>query len=303
MARSLTQRAKRKTYSPPFKYDENGDLELIQGKDYLTPPVSSRVLLDRHQAFINHYLTHWDRRAAALVAGYGEEFAYEQGSHLLSKPSIRAEIQRRMDELVMSADEALVRLSKQARGSMADFIELTPSGPVFNFEKAEALGSMGLIKELKTKTKVANVIPGKRKAGDAPGEEETVVVEVMEIDFKLYDAQAALKLIGQAHNVFADRKEQTGTVRLVIEYGNTGDGSLSDDPQRPAGSVGNGINTRKQIPIIGYNPMDLDDEDDDDDGRGDGIPLDPRHSGYHDPVVDVDDYDVDTDNFDDTDTE
>lgn len=101
---------------------------------------------------------------------------------------IQTYIQSRLDEMVMSADEVLVRLSDQARATMTDFVTVDPvldeetgffDQCAIDLEKAQRLGKMHLIKKISFK-----------KTG---------------IAIELHDSQAALKLIGQHHKLFSMR--------------------------------------------------------------------------------------------------
>lgn len=70
--------------------------------------------------FVNEYLKCWNSSEAARRAGYNGK-ANVIGPRLLADVSIKAEIDARIAELIMSADEALILLSEQARGSLGDF--------------------------------------------------------------------------------------------------------------------------------------------------------------------------------------
>ena len=74
---------------------------------------------DKQQAFIDHYLICWNATEAAKRAGYSEKTAYSIGYENLRKPEISEEIQKRVSELTMTADEALIELSKIARGDLS----------------------------------------------------------------------------------------------------------------------------------------------------------------------------------------
>src|SRR3982751_5396101 len=82
-------------------------------------------LTAKHKAFVSHYLTCWIGAEAARRTDptykRPDQVAYEY----LRIPEIQAEIQRRLAELKMGADETLTRLSDHARGSLADFIDVT----------------------------------------------------------------------------------------------------------------------------------------------------------------------------------
>jgi len=218
-------------------------------------------MTDRQRQFVEVYLATWDVGTAARSVGYANNVARAQGRKLLENPFVRAEIQRRLDEKVMSADEVLTRLSRQGRGSMASFIDVTPQGPAFNFEKAAALGQLDLIKKMKIKTKVlvsteTNQRSGRR--GETSAEESNTLdmtVLSIEVDFELYDSQAALKLMGQAHELFVEKRQIDGNVTLNIEYGNADDGGDSDDPTKT------NIHQRRSIPAVNTNPLDRDDTD------------------------------------------
>jgi phage terminase small subunit len=74
----------------------------------------------KQTVFVNEYLKCWNSSEAARRAGYNGK-ANVIGPRLLADVSIKAEIDARIAELIMSADEALILLSEQARGSLGDF--------------------------------------------------------------------------------------------------------------------------------------------------------------------------------------
>ena len=136
---------------------------------------------NRQRVFIEEYLRCWNASEAARRAGYKGK-ANVTGARLLANVSISAEISRRLQELQMGTDEVLIRLTRQARGSMADFLDTETSQ--IDLARAERAGMLDLIKSFKHST----------------GKVETVSIE-------LYDAQAALALVGRAHKLFVDRTE------------------------------------------------------------------------------------------------
>lgn len=156
------------------------------------------ALTGKQAIFVEKYLTCFNATQSAIQAGYSPKTAYSIGAENLKKPEIAEIISQRLSETAMTADEVLMRLADHARGSMDDFLDITPSGPAFNFQVAADKKKLGLIRKLKTKTRCYVI-----KDDDAP-------VTETDVEFELYDAQAALALIGKHHKLFVDRTEVTG---------------------------------------------------------------------------------------------
>ena|SRR3990167_7779780 len=114
----------------------------------LCEPMAKLKFTDKQQAFINEYLKCWNATEAARRAGYSERSAQQIGSENLLKPVISFEIRRRIDEQTMSADEALLRLSNQARATFGDVVKLQGGLPFIDWEKAVAIGAIDNIKEI-----------------------------------------------------------------------------------------------------------------------------------------------------------
>jgi PBSX family phage terminase large subunit len=109
---------------------------------------------------------------------------------ILAKPSIRAEIKRRLEERAMSAEEAIVRVGEMARADLHPFIKIGDDGFVwFDFSDPRAKEYLYLIKKIKTKRERRIVGSGPMAE---PWEGEWVEVE-------LHDAQAALRDILKMH--------------------------------------------------------------------------------------------------------
>ena len=155
------------------------------------------ALTAKRQAFVDEYLKCWNASEAARVAGYAAPG--QQGHRLLKDVEISEEIQQRVSERAMSADEVLIRLSDMARGSMDDFVSFVPGIklPFLDLAKAQQAGKFGLVKKLKY-----------GKDG--------------EVEFELYDAQAALVQLGKVHKLFTDKQEVTGkdggAVLVVVDF-------------------------------------------------------------------------------------
>jgi phage terminase small subunit len=97
--------------------------------------------------FVNEYLKCFNASEAARRAGYNGK-SNVIGAQLLANLSIREEIERRVSEITMTANEALIRLAEQARVDIGDFAQYW-EGDKFNLQKAKEDGRSHLIKKLK----------------------------------------------------------------------------------------------------------------------------------------------------------
>lgn len=154
------------------------------------------ALTNKQQLFIEHYLTCLNAAEAARRAGYSVRSARQTGSENLSNPDIKAEIDARLKEAAMTADEVLRRLADQARATMEDFIsaaeiKVTDAedsevflSPRVDLDKARKLGKMHLLKKFKVDTNGG-------------------------VSIELHDPQAALVQLGRYHGLFLDKTALT----------------------------------------------------------------------------------------------
>jgi hypothetical protein len=77
-------------------------------------------LTHQMRVFLEAYLETWNATFAAREAGYSDPNA--RGARLLQHPAVRAEIEKRLTEKTMSANEVLERLGQQARNDIALFL-------------------------------------------------------------------------------------------------------------------------------------------------------------------------------------
>jgi len=146
-------------------------------------------LKPKHQQFINEYIR---LRCSNATQAYcnvyvlaSRETARRCASVLLADANIAAEIKRRVAEDTMSADEVMLRLADIARGDIGDYMGLSVS-------QIQATGKTSIIKKL-TQTDTSSV----SKSGTLT-DSQTVIIE-------MYDALAALQLIGKHHDLFVDK--------------------------------------------------------------------------------------------------
>lgn len=144
-------------------------------------------LTKRQQVFIAEYLRCWNATDAARLAGYSKKSAYSIGSENLSKPEIKAIIDREIETKAMGASEVLARLSDMARAS---FVDVLSGDDEFDMTLARETGKMHLVKSIK-----------RREFTDKEGN-TTRTTEV-----ELYDAQAALVHLGKHHKLFTNVHE------------------------------------------------------------------------------------------------
>lgn len=148
------------------------------------------ALSNKQQMFVNEYLKDFNATQAAIRAGYSEKSAAIIGWENIRKPNISATIKQRLEETAMSADEVLMRLAKQARGDMRDFLAVGENGIDVDLTYAIENNLTDLIKKIshrRTRT----------TKDDGVYEEEYIQLE-------LHDAHAALVDLGKKHALFTD---------------------------------------------------------------------------------------------------
>jgi len=146
----------------------------------------TKRLTDKQRLFVLEYVVCLNATEAARRAGYkgNSNTLRAVGNENLTKPAIRSEIDRLLQERTMPAAEVLVRLSEHASGNLADFIDIKEDGGIaVDFKAAKENGKLHLLKKL-TFTK-----EGKLQS------------------IELHDPQAALVHLGRAYALFTERHE------------------------------------------------------------------------------------------------
>jgi phage terminase small subunit len=142
----------------------------------------------RQKLFVEEYLRCWNASEAARRAGYSPRSAASIGWENLRKPEIRAEIERRIEQEVMSVNETLIRLAQQARAEYAEFIRSDGS---LDLAGLQAQGKGHLIKSIKY-----------TRYG---------------IQVEFYNAQNALLQVARYHGLFKDKAETHTAVTFTRE--------------------------------------------------------------------------------------
>lgn len=156
--------------------------------------MQSKPPTKKQRVFIEEYLRCWNASEAARRAGYKTK-ANVIGAELIALPSIKAVVEKRIDEMKMDTDEVLSRLASYARGSLEPFIRINDDGTTdFDFSHPDAKKNIHLIKKIKTKRKI--LVEGK---GDEAESWEHEWVEV-----ELHDPVHCLELIGKHKRLFEE---------------------------------------------------------------------------------------------------
>lgn len=153
----------------------------------------------RHQQFINEYLQTWNATEAycRVYPKVNRQTARANAARLLANASISGEVDRRIAENTMSANEVLARQTDIGRGDIGEFINLSP-------EEIKHSGRSHLIKKF-TRT----ITTTSKK--DFESTTESFMVET-------YDAQAAQVQMGKYHKLWTDKSEveNTGSIPIML---------------------------------------------------------------------------------------
>lgn len=138
---------------------------------------------------------------AAALAGY--KHPRRIGNRLSTKVHIREAIEAKLNEVAMSEEEVLIRLSERAASDPGAFIRFNADGspdqlPALDLTRARRKGQLGNLKKIKTR----------RTPGDNP-------MEITEVE--LYDALPALALLAKYHGLIDKGKVEDETAADPIE--------------------------------------------------------------------------------------
>ena len=183
---------------------------------------------DLQKRLIDQYFILWNATAAGHAIGKDQTWAIRNIRH----PAVAKAIKARVDEYCMTANETLIRLAEQARADIGMFFQVrefwtehpqATAEPVLDEEGVQVTRQQ-LVNEDRevTQYRVKQICIDTKKLRDprysklvhrfADTPRSGIVLE-------LYDAQAALQLIGKNHRLFVDRTESTTdvTFRIVKE--------------------------------------------------------------------------------------
>lgn len=151
-------------------------------------------LTAKQRLFVSFYLGESAGNAtdAARKAGYSSPDT--MGRRLVRKGPVRAAIDARLDEVALTSNQILARLSEMAMGGVGDFLKVDDAGGVaFDFAAARRRGKLPLLK--------------KYKADDKGTQIET------------HDPIRALDLLGKYRRLWSEQKDDdAGPIRVIVEY-------------------------------------------------------------------------------------
>jgi len=157
------------------------------------------ALSAKQQLFIEEYLKTFNATDAYATA-YGvtnRATASSNGWRFIRENiEIADAISRRLSESAMSADEVLMRLAEQARGDIGEYLRHDPSTDDVLIDLPKAMEAQ--------KTRLIKKLTQKRTTRTMKDDSE---IEEVVTSIEMYDAQAALGMIGKKHGLFVDRSE------------------------------------------------------------------------------------------------
>ena len=166
-------------------------------------PAALEPLSPEEERFVNYLFDENMNRTRAYMRTFPNssyDAAKSSASRMLTKANVKAEVSRRLEEEAMSAEEAIARLARIARGSMLPFLKKGPDGFVYmNLNDPEAEQYMFLVKEMEAKRQ--RRIVGQ---GEAAEEWEDEWVKV-----KLYSSYEANIDILKLHGKFTKKVDLT----------------------------------------------------------------------------------------------
>ncbi len=192
------------------------------------------ALRSKQRAFVKHYVAcGFNATEAATRAGYkGSRVVLASiGYENLRKPEIRAAVEALLAEQAMPPSEVVARLTAHARGDMSDFLRIDEEEVTVHTsiglavpEEHDALvattistlegeapkdGKHRQAVEIRIERVTRSVARLDLEAAGAAGKLSLIKKYTVDKDGKvtieLYDAQAALVKLGEAHGIFRDR--------------------------------------------------------------------------------------------------
>lgn len=172
-----------------------------------------KPLSKKHRRFVDEYLKRFNATRAYLLVypTSSPDAARANAARLIATDNVLAEVEARLKDAHMSADEALMLHADIARGDIGDLLD---DNGLLDIRLAKAQGKTKLLRKIKQKT-ITRI--GKTDKDDD--------FEITEIEFEMYPADAAQERILKVHEKIKDPDRK---VELVIRY------ATNNKPTEPA---------------------------------------------------------------------
>lgn len=160
-------------------------------KKVVTQKIDNHGLTLKQKRFCDEYIKTGNGTASAITAGYNPKCARVIASENLSKPAIRAYVQKRLDELdaksMMQQKEVLQGLTRVARREELEYVVSQET------TKEEFYENVGTAEHpVMKKRSVTSTVP-----------------RIVQIPARLQDTNKAYELLGKHHKLFTDNVEVT----------------------------------------------------------------------------------------------
>ena len=194
--------------------------------------VRDEQLTDKQWAFVLAYAETMNKTEAAARAGYkGDRNTLGVvGFENLSKPKIKAAIDKLLQARLMSADEVLTRLAEQAAADVGQFFKVVEEWTFYPLPMHDILDAVEVEEEIegsdppKTRTRISYFI--RRVAIDTDKLVDPRYSHLLHkvsdspkggIEIELYNKQTALGMLGKHYGLFVDRIKQEDWRSEAIE--------------------------------------------------------------------------------------
>lgn len=156
-----------------------------------------KPLTNTDLATLAEYVKSWNGTRAWMATHPKSSYnaARVSASEWLTKPNIKAAIQDKLEQMHMSADEALALLAEHARGDIGEFLDISSVGFSLDLEEAQKKGITRLIKKIEQKVVTIN------------GKQEDK--EIITTRIELHDPQAAARDVLKIHGKFTEHVDVT----------------------------------------------------------------------------------------------
>jgi phage terminase small subunit len=206
-----------------------------------------KPLTRKQLVFVAEYLKCWNASEAARLAGYSAKTAYAIGSRLLRNVEVKAAIDAAVEQIQMSANEALIRNTQVGRGDLGDFFQVVdewtfyplPTSEILEYKEVdENEGKEDEEPKIRTSYRVRRVILDVDKLVDPRFSH--LVKKFTDspkngLGIELYDAQKARRTVLEKEGKLKQRVEVSGKdgepLEVVFRYAQSGNNPTTIAPK------------------------------------------------------------------------